>query len=112
AWHVYGVLAFADLGSKLCQERGIRLREIRSDIVLTRRFNQLTRQHDSTGIALSRISLQLLSQVWKADGKEPTLILADKHGGRNRYDELLSEITDGEFIVRKEEGLELSRYKV
>ena len=95
-----------------CAEHGIKLREIRSDVVLTRRFNQLTRAHDSKGIALSRISMQLLGQVWKANGKVPTTIIADKHGGRNRYDELLQEITGDRFIFRVEEGTQLSRYKV
>lgn len=107
-----GVRELAARWSERCRDSGVTLKEIRSDVVLTRRFNRLTKSHDSKGIALSRISMQLLGEVWKADGREPTLILADKHGGRNRYDELLAEIVDGCFIVRQEEGMDLSRYRV
>ncbi len=95
-----------------CQENGIRLVTIQSDVVLTERFNRLTREFDSKGLALSRISLALLRRVWNADEHEPVHIIADKHGGRNRYGELLSEALDGRLVFRRQEGRDLSSYRV
>jgi hypothetical protein len=95
-----------------CESTGIRLKAVHSDVVLTQRFNEMIRESGSKGIALSRISMKLLREAWDPAGDETTLVIADKHGGRNRYDDLLSEFTDGEMIFRLEEGLELSRYKV
>lgn len=95
-----------------CEQSNVRLRAIRSDVVLTERFNQLTQQYDSKGLALSRISLNLLRQVWNPDEDQPALIIADKHGGRNRYDGLLDEILDGQMIFRSKESTEVSIYRV
>ncbi len=95
-----------------CKQNGIRLKAIQSDVVLTERFNRMTREFDSKSGALSRISMQLLRQVWNPNANEPTLVLADKHGGRNRYDTLLNQILDGRMIFRLQESKKLSRYRV
>ena len=95
-----------------CERRDIRLRAVRSEVVLTRRFNQLWQQHGGKGAALSRTSLRLLRSVWDPDSPEPTLIIADKHGGRNRYDVLLSEVLDGQLVFGRSEGRERSDYRV
>jgi hypothetical protein len=102
----------ADDWRRCCERKGVRLRAIRSDIVLTERFNRLTREIDSKGVALSRLSMQLLRSVWEPGEGEPAWIIADKHGGRNRYDDLLAEVLDGEMIFRVEEGAERSVYRV
>jgi len=101
------------LGSRwneICQQRGYRLCAQRAAIVLTRHFNELTARYQSKGLALSRLSLQLLQQLLPLTRGEPTLVLADKHGGRNRYDDLLAEITDA-FIFRVSEGQQCSTYR-
>jgi len=103
---------WADRWRARCDDCGIRLREVRSDIVLTRRFNRLTQQYGSKGVALSTLSLQLLQRVWNPDTSGPTLIIADKHGGRNRYDALLSPCAGDNFIFRVQEGAECSHYRV
>lgn len=94
-----------------CGKRGIRLRAIRSDVVLTARFNALTRELGSKGSALSRITVGLLRGVWDPDG-EPALIVADKHGGRNRYRSFLEEVLDGRMIFCRGEREEASTYCV
>src|SRR5439155_393047 len=38
--------------------------------------------------------------------------IADKHGGRNRYQDFLPPVVDDEFIVCKAEGMDCSRYRV
>ncbi len=93
-------------------DRGIRLNSIRCDIVLTRRFNSLVRDFDNKASALSRTSMRLLGSVWDPDTTEPTFIVADKHGGRNRYDELLEDIIEDRMIFRIEEGRERSVYRL
>ncbi len=95
-----------------CEREHIRLRAVQSDIVLTPRFNRLVRECDSKGVALSRISMNLLKRVWDPNDPQPTLIVADKHGGRNRYDGLLDEVLDGRMIFRLQEGRERSCYRV
>ncbi len=102
----------SQIWGKRCTEKKIRLRAIRSDIVLTRRFNTMTTEHDSKGVALSRISMRLLEEVLPVTEGQPTLVWCDKHGGRNRYDELLQDIAGDTFIKRLEEGPELSRYRI
>jgi len=98
--------------SECCREHGIRLKRIASEIVLTERFNRLTREYGTKGMVLSRLSLRLLKSVWNREADGPTLIVADKHGGRNRYDLLLSEILDGQMIFRQQESRACSRYRV
>jgi ribonuclease HII len=95
-----------------CQDAGIVLRGVASDLVLTERYNNTVRIYNSKGLALSRMSLALLRSLWDPDSDEPTLIIADKHGGRNRYDELLAEVLEDRFIFRLEEGTARSRYRV
>lgn len=90
----------------------VRLVEVRCDVMLGRRFNRLVREVDSKGVCLSKTSMQLLRQLWDPADPTKTHVIADKHGGRNRYDELLDEILDGEMIFRVEEGRERSEYRI
>lgn len=90
---------------------GVRLRAVRSEVVLTSRFNRLVRESDSKGLALSRLSLRLLREAWDPDGPEQTLVVADKHGGRNRYAALLSEVLDDRPVLAREESRERSTYR-
>jgi ribonuclease HII len=90
-------------------EAGIFLKSIRSRIVLTREFNDLVAKYGSKGVALSQLSLGLLFSVWKPGAHD--IVVCDKHGGRNRYDDLLADHT-GEFIFRVQEGRERSVYRI
>lgn len=91
-------------------QAGLKLRTIQSRIVTAREFNRCVEKWNSKSLLLSRLSLELLDGLWNRD--ETTLVVCDKHGARNRYDDLLDEICDGEFIFRVEEGKVISRYKV
>ena len=95
----------------LCDCR-MSLDAIHSDIVVEPRFNQLTSEYNSKGLALSRIGFRLLRRAWGPEHSEAVLIIGDKHGGRNRYDDLLAEVLDGEMIFRVEESRSISRYRV
>ncbi len=105
----------ADRWHERCGAKGIRLRCIRADVVLTRRFNEQTRANDSKGMALTDISMRLLRHVWlECAGEEhdAVLILADKHGGRNRYHDFLPTVFGENFIRCLTESMERSRYRV
>jgi hypothetical protein len=98
-----------------CREHRVSPCAMRCDVVLTRRFNELTRRHDSKGRALSELSMDLLRHVWQecnADQFDRVLILADKHGGRNRYHEFLPIVFGDRFIRSLNESGESSRYRV
>ena len=98
-----------------CCDHGIRLRSIRADVVLTRRFNEHTRANDSKGRALTEISMRLLRHVWlecAGEAHDAVLVLADKHGGRNRYHEFLPAVFGDSFIRCQLESQEASRYRV
>jgi hypothetical protein len=95
-----------------CAAAGIELQAVRSEIVLTERFNRLTAKYDSKGAALSRLTLGLIRSVWDPDSTERVLIISDKHGGRNRYDELIDEQLDGQMIFRVRESRQKSSYRI
>lgn len=95
-----------------CEETGIHLRGIRSEIVSTSRYNRLVGEYGNKSIVLSRLSLGLLRNFWDPGSDDRYFIISDKHGGRNRYDELIAEIADEEFIIRVEESTFCSTYRV
>jgi ribonuclease HII len=95
-----------------CRTAGIRLLELRSEIISPERFNALCEMHGNKATALSQTTLGLIRSVWNPDSDEATLIVGDKHGGRNRYDELIDQQLDGQMILRLGEGRERSTYRV
>lgn len=108
-------MPLADQWLERCRSHRIRLRTMRSDVVLTRRFNDHTQTHDSKGRALSEISMHLLRHVWlecEGEKHDKVLILADKHGGRNRYHEFLPIVFGDTFIRCHAESSASSRYGI
>lgn len=94
------------------EQHGMRLIGIQCSVIEPRRFNDLLREHSSKGVVLSTESLKLLRRFWDPESTTPTLAISDKHGGRNRYDLLLSDVLDGKMVFRVEEGRQISRYRV
>ena len=95
-----------------CERLGVRLVAIRADVVEPSRFNRLVRQYDNKAAATSRLAMNLLRDIWHPDDKVEALVVADKHGGRNRYEPLLTETFVGAKVVCLEEGAELSAYRL
>lgn len=92
------------------QQQAITLRELRSDVVLTARFNRVVTKFDNKASAHASFVFGLLAQVWPL--AERTLVIGDKLGGRNRYDDLISSIPDIGFVFRQQESSLISRYRV
>lgn len=91
----------------------IHLLAVRSCIMFPREFNRRTLAAGSKGAVLSAATLQLVGSM-VADFCEslPTLVVCDKHGGRNRYDEIISAQFDDQFVFRLEESTQRSRYRM
>jgi hypothetical protein len=50
--------------------------------------------------------------VWNPDDPGPTVVIADKHGGRNRYGDLLVDCLDGRMVTCRGESRATSIYRV
>jgi hypothetical protein len=96
----------------VCEASGVRLRAIRSDVVSPRRWNRENRRTDNKATTLSRLHLQLLRRVWNPDEPDPTVVIADKHGGRNYYGDLLVDCLDGRMVCCRGESRAASVYRV
>lgn len=93
--------------------KDIRLLGVRSRIMFPKEFNELVALRDSKGAVLSTATLELvrlLADEFSTD--HATLVVCDKHGGRNRYDEVISAEFDDQFVFRLEESRERSRYRM
>ena len=94
-----------------CDRQKVRLVALRAAIIEPQQFNQFIRAYDNKSLVVSRVAFRLLRSVWNPDETE-AFVVGDKHGGRNRYDDLLAEVLDGEMIFRVQEGAERSDYRV
>ncbi len=103
--------AVAEAWRNCCDAHDVRLVAIRAAIVEPDQFNQLIHEYDNKSLVVSRVAFRLLKSVWNPDETE-TFVVGDKHGGRNRYDQLLAEVLDGDMIFRLEEGAERSDYRI
>lgn len=79
-------------------------------------FNRLLDHCARKSDLLSRASLELvLRMIERLRGRfgaeESLTIYCDKHGGRNRYSALLSEVAGGSLFATIEESREASRYR-
>lgn len=106
------ILEMIDRWRAVLDRRSIRLRHIRAEILEPQRFNALIDVHQNKAAALSTISLQLLKQVVRGVEDQPVIAWCDKHGGRNRYDLLLSACFEDAFVFRLQESAELSVYRI
>lgn len=68
---------------------GVKLVALRSRAVFPEEFNRLVDGHGSKGAALSHVTLALAASLFEAHAAGPVAIVCDKHGGRNRYRDLL-----------------------
>lgn len=62
---------------------------VRADVLPAAAYNDLLDRYGSKGQLLSRRTLALLATLWRPG--EPAAIVCDKHGGRDKYAELLTD---------------------
>jgi ribonuclease HII len=98
---------------RACQRAGVATEfYCRSVIVCTPRFNDLTDSCDSKGAVLRHSLVRLLRACIQETAAEPMAFAIDKHGGRNRYAEMLGEAFPGARVRSCEEAMERSVYEV
>jgi len=90
---------------------GVRLIAIRSRAIFEEEFNRLLHEEGSKGTVLSRATLGLVARLIEPLDHGPIAVLCDKHGGRNRYADLLGESFPGWFIGIHGEGRQQSVYR-
>jgi ribonuclease HIII len=95
----------------LCQHQ-VRLLDMQYRCVEPEEFNQLLDCFDSKGTLLSRVTLRLIADQLEKFPQDKVLVLCDKHGGRNRYLDILTEFFPGEFIHPVQEIRESSIYRL
>jgi len=79
-------------------EQGIRLLGLRSVLVFPERFNRLVHQYGNKATMLSCESLELVRRILGELPAGPVQVLCDKHGGRDRYEHLISETFAASFF--------------
>lgn len=97
---------------------GIVCTKVESRIMFAEEFNTLVDAAGSKGVVLSEATLKLVRSAVDAarngpyaDQAESGWVVCDKHGGRNRYDALISDAFDDELVFRIEESRPSSRYR-
>ncbi|MCP4509680.1 MAG: hypothetical protein GY826_25165 [Fuerstiella sp.] len=92
---------------------GIRLLGIESCIMFPQEFNRRVAETNSKGKVLSAETLALVrTAVDHPEAPAGGWIVCDKHGGRNRYDDIISTAFDDRFVFRLQESRAVSRYKM
>lgn len=94
------------------EEKQVTLQRFQVQLVPALQFNQLLDQHGSKGVVLSGLAFELLGKIWDSQSRLPTLFVGDKHGGRNKYGDFLTQMVQGATVIRIEERAEVSRYRV
>ncbi|MCA9044646.1 MAG: hypothetical protein KDA69_10025 [Planctomycetaceae bacterium] len=83
---------------------------ISSSVLFPRRFNKRIDETGNKSLLLSTTMFETLKRVWSPKSDFASFVVSDKHGGRNRYGDLLTVAYGGQPIETLEEGPELSRY--
>lgn len=102
--------------SETLHDANIGFHELVSRIVSPKEFNRELERLDSKGTLLSRTTLGLIRRIVdrtlsKCVGDESFTVFCDKHGGRNRYSDILYEYFPDEWIEIVLESRELSHYR-
>lgn len=96
--------------SRVMELHEIRLEQMAIELICPERFNREVTQRGNKGGVLSHTTFRLLQRVWP-QGARQVHVLADKHGGRNRYQSFLNEYFPGELFMQEVESQQESRYR-
>ena len=100
-----------DLLQNACCAAGVQLISIRTQVIPPESFNHRVDAAGSKGVVLSGLTLELVVDAMRHAEAGPIHILCDKHGGRNRYADLLGEYFPDWLIEIHGEAREVSRYR-
>lgn len=103
----------AGLGRRIlaaCRAAGVRLCAVRSRVVEPHDFNARLASCGNKGALLSDVTLGLAAEL-AAGLAGPVSMICDKHGGRNRYADLLAQHFPDAFIEIHGESRQRSAYR-
>jgi ribonuclease HII len=98
--------------AEILRLHSVRLLDMQHRSLEPEEFNRLLDQFDSKGSLLSNVTLHLIAERLASFTQDNVLVLCDKHGGRNRYLDILTGFFQGDFIQVLQEGRESSVYRV
>lgn len=107
----------AETFQTVLRQHGVKLLAVRSKILTAAEFNRLLDTYPTEGAKaslLSNATLELVAMCVKtfcADAEADTVILCDKHGGRNRYLDLLMQFFPDGLFQTLQEGRQESVYR-
>ena len=99
-----------DLAAEL-QRRDTGIVGLEARLLTAADFNEGIEKYDNKGELLSRTSLELVRSILDRFPDDPVVVHCDKHGGRNRYADLLQEFFPDYLVEIHGEGRELSCYR-
>lgn len=91
----------ADLAGRVAEamaKEEIRLLGLRTVFVFPERFNRLVSSVGNKATMLSWQTLELVKGLLSQLRPDPVCVLCDKHGGRNRYEHLISQVFASSFF--------------
>ena len=97
---------------KQLEQADVELISIGSKAVFPGEFNRIVEQSGSKGALLSETTLELIGDQLDRLPAEPTLIICDKHGGRNHYAGLLQPSLAKGLVRVIREGRAESAYDI
>ena len=106
-----GITRLAEVFRRGCAASDVRLETIQARAIFPEHFNTLVDQFGTKSTALSRAAMTLLGEVLPSDHGARVLVVCDKHGGRNRYAELLANQFPHAAISVCHEGRAESAYR-
>lgn len=101
----------ADALRRALSRARLELPAIRAVAVFPTAFNRAVARYGSKGALLSHLTIRLARDLLDSLPAEDTLIVGDKHGGRNRYGPLLQTAFPDDLIQVRQEGRALSVYR-
>ena len=90
---------------------GVGLVAVRSRAVFPQEWNRLCREYGNKATALSHLTLTLLAELLQRLDDSAVSVVCDKHGGRNRYRELLQAHFPESVVEVHGEAADESRYE-
>lgn len=100
-----------------CRDAQVEPPRLAARLVYPAEFNRLVAEHGTKGAALSFVSIGLARRLF--DGTVPACescesceFVFDKHGGRNRYGELISEHFGDRWVETRVESRATSEYRL
>ena len=92
-------------------QTGCRLASMRAAVIGPEEFNERIETAGGKGVLLSETTLSLVRDLLAESPAQPTFVFCDKHGGRNRYGELLQRSWPDDLVQVLEESRASSRYR-